>query len=458
MAAAISASGFAGTILLLATATGLGVRHRFPQERLAWLLLVVAVAAMALPPAAARAREEVPIWQFSATEHHRLLLLVSFCMAWLGACGIERWRRGEQSRRGLLICAVSLALLLIWATWANPHPSHPEALATLRRGTLLLQLKVLLAGALLLAALARIRAGTWLLGVLVACELAILHLAANPSAPSDRWLPTPQPLASLRAVIADDRFAALGSAFPANLAALWDLADARVYNPAAPDSYRRLVAPLSGQSGGARTFTTGDHPLYDLLGVRFLLTAPDSPPLARTIRILQSRQAIVHERQGALPLLFLPPSWVPGTLPWEELATRRANYSLRAWLYGAGELAAGHGTRGQLVARKRGFARVRAGASVPTPRVFATRILQDGGWHLLVNGESRTSFLANGPLLAGALRPEDRVVDLLYRPPGFVTGALLAALGAAAALAWWLPSPRRDAWMGRPLPIDEGGL
>jgi hypothetical protein len=61
-------------------------------------------------------------------------------------------------------------------------------------------------------------------------------------------------------------------------------------------------------------------------------------------------------------------------------------------------------------------------------------------------------------LLAGALRPEDRVVDLLYRPPGFVVGALLAALGAAAALAWWLPSPRRDAWMGRPLPIEEGGL
>ena len=33
------AAGFAGTVILLAAATGLGFRRRFPQERLAWLVV-----------------------------------------------------------------------------------------------------------------------------------------------------------------------------------------------------------------------------------------------------------------------------------------------------------------------------------------------------------------------------------------------------------------------------------
>jgi hypothetical protein len=453
------AAGFTGTILLLAAAAGIGVRRRFPQERLAWVLLGGAALVLVLPPVAMSALRGIPFWQFSASGHHRVLLVVSFCIAWLGACGVERWCRGEPSRGWLVAGAAALALALFWATWAHVHPAHPQALAVLRQGSLLLQLKVLVAGTLALAALARVRWGAALLGVLVACELAMLHRPANPAVAAARWLPNPASLATLRQVLGDDRIVALGSAFPANLPGLWEIADARVYNPAAPAAYRRLVRPLMDEREGTRTFVSRDHPLYDLLGVRFLLTAADTPPLPRSLRILQNSEATLHERQDALPLLFLPPSWVLATLSWEELATRRASYASRAWLYGAPPtLEAGHGTRGELVARVHGPARLRAGASVPAMRVFATRIFQEGGWHLLVNGEPRRSFLANGPLLAGGLDPHDRVVDLLYRPPGFLFGALLAALAAAAAFAWWAPAPPRDAWLGRPTPIDEGGL
>lgn len=453
------AAGFAGTAMLLAAATGLGFRRRFPQERLAWLVLAGALAVVALPPALDRALGALPLWQFSATGHHRLLLPISFCVAWLGACGVERARLGELRAGVLAAIAVGLALLLAWAMATHHDSRHPEALAELRRGTLLLQLKVAAAGALLLAAAARLRPALWVFAFLAAAELVVLHRPANPAAPARLWLPETAPLPALRSILRDDRMAGLGDALPANLPALWELSDARSYNPATPEVYRRLVAPLLPAGGDSRAFVVGEHPLYDLLGVRFLLAEPDAGVPPESIRVESGEDGALFERPGALPLLFLPPSWVPATMPWDELARSRPNYSARAWLYGAPEVAADRATRGELVYRALGPARLRAGASVPTARVFATRILQDGragGWRLLVNGKPRRSFLANGPLLAGALGPADRVVDLLYRPPGFVAGALLAALGAAAALAWWLQPPRRDAPLGRPRPIEEG--
>ena len=62
------AAGFAGTIILLAAATGLGLRRRFPQERLAWLALAGALAVIAMPPALERALAPLPLPVMGARE------------------------------------------------------------------------------------------------------------------------------------------------------------------------------------------------------------------------------------------------------------------------------------------------------------------------------------------------------------------------------------------------------
>ena len=74
-------------------------------------------------------------------------------------------------------------------------------------------------------------------------------------------------------------------------------------------------------------------------------------------------------------------------------------------------------------------------------RLLASSLYQDGGWHLLADGQRQETLRVNGPFVGAWLPPGEAQVDLLYRPPGFLTGCLLAALGLAAGLVLWTPAP-----------------
>src|SRR6185295_7728650 len=74
------ASGFVGTATLLAALMAVGARRRFPQEGLA--LGIAALCLLLLAP--------LPV-----TSSRRLLLPLSLCLAYLGACTLERFRLGE---------------------------------------------------------------------------------------------------------------------------------------------------------------------------------------------------------------------------------------------------------------------------------------------------------------------------------------------------------------------------
>ena len=84
----------------------------------------------------------------------------------------------------------------------------------------------------------------------------------------------------------------------------------------------------------------------------------------------------------------------------------------------------------------------RARTVLAEPRLLASTIYQDGGWHLLVDAEPRPTFVANGPFVAAFVPAGDHRIDLLYRPPGFLAGILAAAVALAAA-ALLLAPPRR---------------
>lgn len=395
------ASGFVGTATLLAALLSVGARRRLPQEWLFLGLAALCFLALGIP------------WG-----RRRLLLLLGFSLVYLAACTLERFRRGEARRWPVLVVAAGLGAVIAWGYLGHPHPEDPNRLAPLRIGWLHWQGRFLVLAVLLLLA-----AGTWRrkgagrlavagIAVLVAAELLKAHGPANPPMPKRLNLPETGPVGFLRSNLEvfrkagpGYRMAALGRAFPPNLASLYGIPDARIYNPMAPREYVELTAPLTVRwQGEAPQFGNARHPLYRRLGVKYILAPPGvrlRPPLKR---VWEDPDGWVWERPGARPRLFLEDA-APGD---------RLNIPL---------LDAQHLT-----------ARVRSAV----PKRLGSNLYQDGGWRLLVNGRLYPAT-RDAIFLAADLPQGDLRLDVVYRPRAFLWGALIAALGLAAGAVWLVP-------------------
>ncbi|HXO19978.1 MAG TPA: hypothetical protein VOA87_08655, partial [Thermoanaerobaculia bacterium] len=409
------ASAFAGTATLLLALLALGARRRFPQERLMLLVAGGTLVLLARPAGLDGLLAALPLGRALATP--RLHLLLGFSLAYLAACTLERFRLGEGRRPAVAAAAVLLAALLVWGYLSHPSPGDPTRLAVLRFGWLRWQLRFLAATALLLivpwkrlwppAAKAALAA----MPALVAVELLLAHLPANPPSPRRLAFPVNPAIRFLQDNIGDDRMAALGRAFPPNLPSLYGLADARVYNPMAPAAYAAALAPITSAWGGeVPELGSPAHPLYRFLGVRYLMAAPgESCPPPLTLAFHDSTAAIC-ERHDPLPRLFFLPFTSSGK-------GVEVDSSEGGWI----------------------------AARLPTSRtaLLASSLYQDGGWRLLLDRRPAPSHRAFGPFLAAALPDGGGRIDLLYRPAGLLAGGLLAALGLALGLARGCPPPRK---------------
>ena len=182
------AGGFVGTAMLLAALLALRARRRFPAG-------AAGAGDRRRLPAADRSR-------CSPRCSHRLLLPLSLCLAYLGACTLERFQRGEVRRWPLLLVAAALAAVLAWGYLAHPDPRDPARLAIFRFGWLRWQLRFLALAALLLAVTASWRRPARSLAVAgvaaaILAELLLLHRPANPPMPRRLALPVNGPLAFL---------------------------------------------------------------------------------------------------------------------------------------------------------------------------------------------------------------------------------------------------------------------
>jgi hypothetical protein len=429
------AAGFAGTVAVLGAALALAVRRRrrLPQEGL--LLAVLGICLLSLAdPAWLHALLAAAAPALAGSR--RCLLLVAFCLSYLAACTCERRRRGELGRAPLLVAAVALGAVIAWAYLAHPCPGDPERLAVLRFGWLRWQVRFLLAATLLLAVPggmrgARRRAG-WLppgvfgvlgaaaavgLAVVTGAELLLAHLPANPPMPMRLAFPRPAPLARLAGQLGGDRIAGLGRALPPNLASLYDMTDARVYNPMAPAAYLGLLAPITAAWWGEMP-ELGDpgNPLYGRLGVGYLLVAPGERLPRPWKLLLADPSGWVYRRRDVWPRLY-----GAATVGGEPLP------GVRVTSFDEDDIAARAPVGGQGV-------------------VLAGSVYQDGGWRVLLDGRPAPApparRLLAAPLFTDASRAEGELhIDLLYRPRGFVFGMVATALACAAAVAW-LAAPR----------------
>lgn len=387
------ASGFVGTATLLSALlvlVAIGTR-RFPRERLFLGVAVLALAVLALPGAS-----------------RRPLLLLALALAYLAACTLERFRRGEASWWPVLLVAAALAGIIVWGTVAFPDPEDPERLAVLRFGWLRWQMRFLVLAVLLLV-LARGR--RWMppaVAGLIAAELLLAHKPANPPMPQRLALPRPPAVKFLQDHLEtpeDGRMAALGRAFPPNLPLLWGLADARVYNPMAPRAYVDFTAPVTtGWWGEVPEWGRPRNPLYRRLGVRYILTGPDEvlrPPLREVFADAAARIWEVPEPRPVLPL--------------EKRETGKPDEP--QWL----SLAAGP----------------------PGARLLETSVFQDGHWSVFADGRLLPPESGDGPFVAARLPEGTRKVDVVYRPGSFALGCVLGALGLALTALVAVPPPAR---------------
>gem|GEM_PF-2373932 len=329
---------------------------------------------------------------------------------------------GIRAGTALIVASVVAAPLILPTLLYMPNAVAPWSLA---RWQLLVPFSLLLAF-LVAWSLERLRrrhrwtAATVATALAVSLVVADLVVPANPPMPLRLAFPMTPTLngvhygLGIRAV-RGFRMGALGDVLPPNLAGLYNFADARVFSPMAPKAYLDFIEPISAGERGE--LGAPADPLYQRLAVRFLITRLDAKLLPPWGRIFADRTAALWEKIETLPLLFLAAPHPAGGVLTQTLDD--------TWISGVAEL------------RRRQW--------------LGTSVYQDGGWLLLVNGEPHRTVL-DATFVAARLPRGTSQLDLLYRPPGFVWGLVIAALGLVAGVMFFVPLPLHHPGPSSPRP------
>jgi hypothetical protein len=444
-----AAGGFVGSATLLAALLALLPKRggrRSPQERLALLVLAGCLLLLIQPPGVDRLLNQLPLLSAMAIHRgQRLLLLVAFCLAYLAACELDSRMRqeGEGSRWPVFACAAVLAAFVAWGYLAHPHPQDPTVLAGYRMGLLAVHLVMIALATILLTLRSGKEAAPWLFCGLIAAELVLVHGPAFVPAPRRLAYPVTPPVRFLLDHLGQDRMVGMGpNTFPANFPLVYGLNDVRIDNPSLPAVYSEATRPIRRPL--SYYFIRPGHPLYNLLGVRYVMVRPGvSLPWKRA---LSHPAGWIYERPGPLPRLFLPARATgEGGRNWVEWLERNPDFARRALVPGMEQVwQARRPRKSRLDAVSLPEpAHVQARGSLDEIRLLASNVYQDGHWRLLVDKKPRPLLTANGPFAAAWLQPGEHRIDLLYRPRVFVLGCFLAALAGVAAVVWWVPVPKR---------------
>jgi len=452
-------AAFVGTLtLVLGLAAYRPRAARFPFERgLLWIGVPITGLVLARPPGLRELFAAVPLMDRSPSDHARVVLLLGFFLAVLASMTLDRWCRAEGSGLPTTLVAAGVGLALIAASFLFA-PDQPNRIMSVRRLALFGQLGLLLAGGLLLARFRgpREKARVALpiaLSLMTFVELALFFAPANPTSPPGLFYPETAATRFLAQGDGEDRVVGLGDVLPPNIPSVYGLSDPRISNASKPWEYALLVSPLlHSVRDMTDVFELAVHPLYRLLGVRYVAIRDQFSlsPLRRAF--LGDGLAVYESPEPPLPRLFLPRTARRfGSARLRDLAsvddfgrTSFADSIPRAVSSDPGhwKSAEGGGSRLAIEDGAASATHLAARADLGEPRLVASSVYQDGNWHLLADGRRLDSVRTNWVFAGAWLDRGDHRLDLVYRPASFVWGAVLAALGLVTALVWLLPCPR----------------
>ena len=360
-----------------------------------------------------------------ALASHRLLLPLSLCLAYLGACTLERFQRGEiRARAAAARGRRAWRLSSPGGISPIPIPRDPGAARhlPLRLAPLAAPLPGARRAALAVSAACRRSAGRWRWPASPrrsSPQLLLLHRPANPPMPRRLALPVNGPLAFLAhatSAPAAWRPSAATSRPTSRRSTGWPTRGSTTRWPRGPTS---SGSRRSSPAGGARSPEFGAwprrHPLYGRLGVRYLLAARTPAPARLWSACSRTPTAPSGSSPGRAGAAFLEGSRSSGGVR----SPCRASH------------APGCRPRQPPAAAQR----------------LGTSVYQDGGWRLIVDGRAQPAAHARRPLRRGAHRGQ-RVRRRAVRhvesrlPSGLLAGFVAAALALAAAAARWCPPPR----------------
>jgi len=397
---------YAGVLALPLAAAGL-IRCRGDRRwRAVAVLLVFSFVAAYHWPGLREVLNALPILGRAA--HHRLIFGVELGLALLAGAGCDEWLEGRG--RGLLAGAGLVALMLAaaWGLFAGNWALHGLTGEQLGLTAAALAAALLLCGSLFWS---RERRWTvWpLLPAVVLCDLLAAHGGINRALPLERLYPETGAVRFLRGQ--EGRVAGLGEALRPNAALVYGLYDPRGDDPVKLERYEAVY----------RTFAPGDpvyfqpierwgEPWLDRLGVRWIVARPGEPPPDPRWRLAYAgTEGQVYERPGALPLVRLE---------------------------GGAE-----GTA-QIEARAPGHWDIAWRTAAPARLVVAET--WDRGWTAHSGGKQIPLVPADGALLGVDLGPGTGRVELRYRPPGLLAGAVITGLTLLILLGFKVsisPSP-----------------
>src|SRR4051794_22653779 len=284
-------------------------------------------------------------------------------------------------------------------------------------------------------------ANTWraaILCALVAAELLVFHQPANPSLPRSAYYPVTPLIRFLQENADGTRIAGLETRILPNAAAVYGLADVRISDPLKPFAYAQAVGPVSAAVRSTEhVLMIPEHPLYQLLGVRWVVAPPRMNSIPGLRRAFHDPTGRIFEREKVLPRLFLPASTeTAGAEGWPAWLAANPDFAARALVPpSAGRPAVWTAARPedsmvQILAMEP--ARLVAQARLAEERLLASSVYQDGRWRLLLDGRPFPLGTADGPFLAAWLPAGEHRVEMVYRAPGFLTGLALGAVALAS--------------------------
>jgi Bacterial membrane protein YfhO len=436
-----------GAALLAALLAFLPAARRFREERiflaLAPLSLLIALRIPGMPLLLSK----LPVLNQSISGNRRLLMVVAFAVAYLGACTVERWRRGEGPRRWTVL--LGGAILLAAIGWAYGLSAEVQALIVPRRIWLGLQLAAVAGTAGVLAfGPTSTRGGKFArvaLCGLLAAELLAIHQPANPSLPRSAYYPGSPLIRFLQESSGSFRMVGLANRMLPNANLVYGLTDLRISNPLKPFPYVQAVSPVSTSIRATEQIVrVPEHPLYQLLGVRYVVTPPRMQSIPGLRQVFHDPTGRIFERDKVLPRLFLPESTEGASAkPWPAWLATNPDFALRALVSAPAAWTAARPQDSTLEILAIAPARLKARARLAEQRLLASSVYQDGngqdgGWRLLLDGRLHAIETANGPFVAAWVPAGDHRVELIYRAPGFLGGLGLAALAMAGMVAWLL--------------------
>jgi hypothetical protein len=466
-------TSFAGTAALCALALWilLVVRGgpRLPGEIAAFVLLLIGLLFVIQPGGLVRFMVEVPVLSQSGSENRRLSLFVCFAVAYLAACGWERLqRRREPPGLHLLLAPLLVGALVAWAYSVSANPSDPLLQEAPRMAARQLQVGVAGAFALALAYCChrmhwreRLRACGPVFVLLIGLELYQLHGVLSPPMPRRHYYPPTPVTEFLRENLGSSRMVGLGGAFLNAHPLVPGIADLRSSSPLQPWPLLRLTRRLR-EGLFSRRIVVADDPILDLLGVRFVVTMPRlqlEPPLERLVGhgLEAEGDLVIWERPRAMNLAFVARTaqgeeggdWLPQVEAIDDFHRTTLVDALPEPLVGepgggGRRWRASNPRENRVLALEDDPSHVRVRLSCTETCLLATSLYQDGGWRVLIDGGRARAARTNG-IFAGAWVPAgEHVVDLVYRPPGFLGGTLVCALSLLLGGGWWFWPRRSD--------------